>query len=100
MVARAGSGTIFELAAFGKPAILIPLFDSANGHQKKNAYLYSETGAALVIQEENLLGNLLVTELKNVTRNKDLLGKMSDAARSFYRPDSAKIIARYLLTYV
>ncbi|MDO8430191.1 MAG: UDP-N-acetylglucosamine--N-acetylmuramyl-(pentapeptide) pyrophosphoryl-undecaprenol N-acetylglucosamine transferase [bacterium] len=100
VVARAGSGTIFELAAFGKPAILIPLLESANGHQKKNAYLYSETGAALVIQEENLLGNLLVTELKTVVQNKDLLKKMSDSARSFYKPDSAKIIAKHLLSYV
>ena len=99
VIARAGSGTIFELAAFGKPAILIPLLDSANGHQKKNAYLYSETRAAIVIQEENLLGNLLVTELKNIIQNKNLLEKMSDAARSFYKPDSAKIIAKHLLTY-
>jgi len=100
VISRAGSGLIFELSAFGKPAILVPLEESANGHQKKNAYTYSQIGAATVIEEKNLLANLVLEELKKITASPDLLQKMSQAAQSFYRPNSALIIARYLLTYV
>lgn len=100
VVSRAGSGTIFELAAFGKPSILIPLSGSANEHQKENAYLYSQTSAAIVIQEENLLGNLVLEEIKQLLNNPQKLLEMGAAARSFYRADSALIIAKHLLTYV
>jgi UDP-N-acetylglucosamine--N-acetylmuramyl-(pentapeptide) pyrophosphoryl-undecaprenol N-acetylglucosamine transferase len=100
VISRAGAGSIFELAAFGKPAILVPLPESANDHQKQNAYLYSQTGAALVIQEENLLGNLMVVELEKLFKEPALLQQMGDAARSFYRPEAASIIAKYLLTYI
>ena len=99
-ISRAGAGSIFELAAFGRPAMLVPLPESANDHQKENARLYAETGAAIVIQEENLLGNLVAEELQKLIANPELLRKMSDAAKSFYRPDAAAIIAKYLLTYV
>ncbi len=100
VISRAGAGSIFELAAFGKPSILIPLSESANDHQRQNAYLYAQTGAALVIQEENLLGNLMVIELEKLMKEPMLLQQMSDAAKSFYRPEAASIIAKYLLTYI
>ena len=100
VIARASSGSIFELAAFGKPAILVPLPESAQDHQKSNAYLYAETGAAIVIEEENLLGNLVINKLKEIILNPERRQKMAESAQSFYRPDSAVIIAKYLLTYV
>src|SRR3989344_2138242 len=56
VVARAGAGTIFELAVFGRPAVLVPLPEAAGDHQTKNAYEYSNTGAALVIEQKNFLG--------------------------------------------
>ncbi len=99
-VSRAGSGLIFELSAFGKPAILVPLDESANGHQKENAYAYSQIGAAIVIEEKNLLGNLVLEEMKKITANPELAQKMGQAAQSFYRPNSSLIIAKCLLTYV
>lgn len=100
VIARAGAGTISELAVFGKPAILVPLPESANDHQKENARLYAETGAAIVIQQENLLGSLVMEELKKIIQDKALFQKMSESARSFYRPEAAAVIAKYLLTYV
>lgn len=100
VVSRAGSGTIFELAAFGKPSILIPLPNAANDHQKENAYLYSQTAAAIVIQEENMLGNLMLEEIKRLLGNPQKMAEMGSAARSFYRPDSAGIMAKHLLTYM
>lgn len=100
VLARAGSGTIFELSAFGKASILVPISNSAGDHQKKNAEIYSESGASIVIYEENLLTNLVIDEIKKILQNRELLLKMETTARSFYRPDSAILIAKHLLTYL
>jgi len=59
VIARAGASTIFELAAKGKPSILIPLAIAAQNHQELNAYNYADTGAATVIEEENIFSNSL-----------------------------------------
>lgn len=100
IIARAGAGTIFEVAAFGRPSVLIPLPDAANDHQNENARFYSNLGAAIVFKQENLLGHLFIKQLKSLMEDKDLLKKMGESARIFYRPDSARIIAKHLLTYV
>jgi UDP-N-acetylglucosamine--N-acetylmuramyl-(pentapeptide) pyrophosphoryl-undecaprenol N-acetylglucosamine transferase len=93
IVSRAGAGAIFEIAARGKPAILIPLDKSANDHQKQNAYEYAQTGAALVIEQENLLVNLFINQIELILSNKERLEKMSAAAKSFYQPNAATKIA-------
>ena len=100
VISRAGSGSIFELAAMGKPAVLVPLNLSANDHQKENATIFSQTGAAIIVQEENLLGNLVLEELKKIIQDKSLLEKMGAAAQSFYRPEAALVIAKHLMLYV
>ncbi|RJQ29992.1 UDP-N-acetylglucosamine--N-acetylmuramyl-(pentapeptide) pyrophosphoryl-undecaprenol N-acetylglucosamine transferase [Candidatus Parcubacteria bacterium] len=94
VVSRAGSGTIFEIAAFGKPSILIPLLESANNHQRINAYEFAKTGAAIVIEEENLLPGIFINQLRNVLKNKNLSNKMSIAAGQFFRSGAAEILAR------
>lgn len=97
VLARAGAGTIFELAAFGKPSVLVPLPEAAGDHQRKNAYEYSASGAAVVIEQDNFAGNLAISQIAQLISNPTLLQKMSAAAKSFYRPDAAKIIARGIL---
>ncbi len=98
VVARAGAGMIFELAALGKPAVLIPITESANDHQWHNAVTYSEAGAALVIEEDNLLPAVFLDEVGVLLKNKDQLQKMSEAAKKFYLPDAAKKIAEDILS--
>ena len=99
VVSRAGSGSIFEIAAFGKPSILIPLPDwvAAGGHQEKNAREYSAGGAAVVIEEENLLPNLFLEELKSLLVNPAKLTAMSEAAKQFAKPDAALKLAQIIL---
>ncbi|TSC68080.1 MAG: hypothetical protein G01um101466_559 [Parcubacteria group bacterium Gr01-1014_66] len=97
VVSRAGASSIFEIALWGKPAILVPLERSAQDHQRKNAYAYAQTGAALVIEEGNLTPHILLAEIKKVLENPELYLKMSKAAQAFARPDSATIIAREIL---
>jgi len=53
VVARAGSGTIYELALNEKPSVLIPLESAAQNHQFMNAYVYAKTGAAVTLEKEN-----------------------------------------------
>ncbi len=100
VVARAGSGSIFEIAALGKPAILIPLRESANDHQRVNAYEFSKLGAAIVIEEENLLPGVFLTQLKSILDNPETMSKMGVAAANFFRPGAETAIAEEILRLV
>jgi UDP-N-acetylglucosamine--N-acetylmuramyl-(pentapeptide) pyrophosphoryl-undecaprenol N-acetylglucosamine transferase len=97
VVSRAGSGSIFEIAAFKKPSILIPLPWASQDHQKKNAYEYAQTGAAIVIEENNLKPSILSNTILNLINDQETLKKMSLAAQSFAKLDAALKIAQYLL---
>ena len=96
-VARAGSSTLFELAAFGVPSILIPHTEGSNSHQRMNAYDFAKNGAAIVIEEANLLPGIFVSQAKSVLGNPDLQKKMSAAAKQFFMPDAAEAIVDGIL---
>ncbi len=98
IVSRAGSGSIFEIAAFGKPSILIPLPEAAD--QPKNAYAYEKAGAAIVVEAENLTPNILIHELKKITSDPVRKEAMSVAAKKFSKPDAAKLIAEEILKLI
>lgn len=100
VVSRAGAANIFEIAACGKPSILIPLAEAAQGHQAKNAYAFAENGAAIVIEEANLTPHFFLEKLKSLIANPDLLKVMGEKAKLFARPESAEVIANYLLEYL
>ena len=96
VISRAGS-TIFEIAMWGLPSIIIPIADSNGDHQKQNAYNYARFGGATVIEEKNFSANLLYAEVERILSNNDLAKKMSEGAKSFVKADSAKIIAGEIL---
>lgn len=98
VVSRAGATAIYEIAANAKPALLIPLKIAAQDHQKTNAYEYTQRGAAIVIEEDNLTPSVLLHEVKKLNTDTDRRAKMAAAARSFAKPDAAGIIAKELLT--
>lgn len=100
VITRAGSGTIFEISAFGKPAILIPLYESANGHQMANAREFAKSGAAVVIEEPNLLPSIFISQVKNILKNNEIVEKMSAASKKFFKPGAAEVIAQELLRVV
>ena len=100
IISRAGSGSIFEIAAIGKPSILIPLPESAQNHQLRNAYTYIENETGLIIEEINLTPRFFLERIKYLLSQPEELKKMSKAAKSFSRPQSAKIIAEYLIAYL
>lgn len=94
VLCRAGAGTIYELAYFGKPAILVPLPEAANNHQIENARQYSESGAAMIMEQENFLGHLVIEKIADLINNKEVTQKMGLAAKKFYKADAAKNIAQ------
>jgi len=97
IVARAGSGTIFEIASWGLPAILIPIPKDVSHDQTENAFSYARSEAAVVIEQQNLSPHLLVAEIQRIVGDAALRTKMSTAARAFSRPDAAQKIALALL---
>ena len=99
VVSRAGSGAVFEIAAAGKPSILIPYFPAAAAHQKTNADIYATSGAAVVLEGENLIPHLLIGEVDEILGNPERLQSMSEAARRFARPDAARRVAEELLKF-
>jgi UDP-N-acetylglucosamine--N-acetylmuramyl-(pentapeptide) pyrophosphoryl-undecaprenol N-acetylglucosamine transferase len=97
VISRAGAGAIYEIAAFHKPSILLPLSDAANDHQRKNAYEYAATGAAEVLEESNLVEHLFLNSVERLITDKEKLKVMGESAKSFYKPDAATVLAKELL---
>lgn len=100
IVSRAGSGSIFEIAACGKPSILIPLPLLVNGHQQKNAYQYSNTGSAITIEQENVTPKFLLEKIHGLFSNREKLDIMKEAALKFSKPMAAENIAKEILNYL
>ena len=96
VISRAGS-TIFEIAAWGKPSIVIPISNSNDDHQRKNAFSYARSGAAFVIEEKNVSTNILTSEISRIFDKQGQKEKMSQAAKAFFKPDAAEKIAEEIL---
>ena len=97
VVSRAAAGAIFEISAWGVPAILIPLPSAAQDHQRENAYAYARSGACEIIEETNLTPHLLMAQIDKILADKERIAKMNKAAQAFSRLDAAEKIARELL---
>jgi UDP-N-acetylglucosamine--N-acetylmuramyl-(pentapeptide) pyrophosphoryl-undecaprenol N-acetylglucosamine transferase len=96
VVARSG-GSVFELAAHGRPAILVPYPHAAADHQTTNARWMAAAGAAVVIADAELSGARLHTEITELLADRERLAAMATAAGSLARPDAAREVARELL---
>jgi UDP-N-acetylglucosamine--N-acetylmuramyl-(pentapeptide) pyrophosphoryl-undecaprenol N-acetylglucosamine transferase len=96
IISRAGS-TIFEIASWGVPSIIIPISDSNGDHQRKNAFIYARTGAAMVIEEANLTPNVLISEIDRLMANKEALEDMRKKTEKFRYPDAAYRIAEEII---
>jgi UDP-N-acetylglucosamine--N-acetylmuramyl-(pentapeptide) pyrophosphoryl-undecaprenol N-acetylglucosamine transferase len=96
IVSRAGS-TIFEIAAWGIPSIIIPLPNTISHDQTANAFAYASTGAASVIEENNLSPHVLTAEINRIVDSQAISATMSERAKAFSRLDSANLIAQAIL---
>jgi UDP-N-acetylglucosamine--N-acetylmuramyl-(pentapeptide) pyrophosphoryl-undecaprenol N-acetylglucosamine transferase len=96
VISRAGS-TIFEIAAWGVPSIIIPLPHSISHDQTTNAFSYGKTGAASIIEENNLSSHILIEEINRIITSPEINRAMREKARNFARLDSANVIADAIL---
>jgi len=96
IVTRAGS-TLFEIASWGIPSIVIPITDSHGDHQRQNAYAYARTGAGTVIEEVNLTSHILASEIERIMSLPGERERMKDAAKAFARPNAANVIANEIV---
>lgn len=99
VVSRSGS-TIFEIAEWEKPAILIPIPEDVSHDQRSNAFAYARAGGAVVIEQANLTPHLLESEIRRILTDKSVQAKMAEGANRFKRPNAARIIAEELLSLV
>ena len=96
VVARAG-GSLFEVAAHGRPAILIPYPHAAADHQAANARWMERGGAAVVVPDGELSAARLARETAALLSDPQRLRAMAAAARRLARPDAAEVVAGELL---
>jgi UDP-N-acetylglucosamine--N-acetylmuramyl-(pentapeptide) pyrophosphoryl-undecaprenol N-acetylglucosamine transferase len=92
VVSRAGATTIAELTAAGRAAILIPLPTATDDHQKKNAQVLAEAGAAELIEQKDLGGAMLAERVLALARDPARRHAIAEAARRLAKPDAAKVI--------
>jgi len=99
IVGRSG-GTVSEIAAAGKPSILVPLPTAADQHQLRNAQAFEKAGAARLVLDPEMTGARLVEEVTRLIREPGLLEIMGSAARSLARAGAAQRAADVLEGFI
>jgi UDP-N-acetylglucosamine--N-acetylmuramyl-(pentapeptide) pyrophosphoryl-undecaprenol N-acetylglucosamine transferase len=99
VIARSGASTVAELAAAGKPALLVPFAAAADDHQRRNAEEMVKAGAAVLLDESEIdAPGKLLDALVNLLTNPERLASMATAARTQAHPAAAECIANRLAT--
>ncbi len=96
VVSRAGATTVSELAALGKPSILVPYPYAANHHQEVNAQVLVSAQGAEMILEKDLSPQVLAERLMNYMDDNEALKAMGEGAKRVGRRDAARIIVDHL----
>ena len=97
VVCRSGASTLSELAALGKPAILVPSPNVTNNHQDKNARVLEKAGAAVVIPENEITEDKLLGSVSLLLSRRDTLEAMSEQMKKLSVGDATSIIADIIL---
>jgi len=100
MICRTGAMTMAEITAYGLPAILIPYPYSTGNHQLINAQAMADKGAAIVIKESELTGEVLAENLIDLLEDEQKLLQMATASKSLGKPYAAEEIAQAILGLV
>ncbi len=94
VICRAGAITLSELSFLGKPAILIPSPNVTDNHQYKNALVYHEKGAAVLIEEKDLTAEKLIQTASEILSSEEKQRQMSENMKKLAHPDATGIIWR------
>jgi UDP-N-acetylglucosamine--N-acetylmuramyl-(pentapeptide) pyrophosphoryl-undecaprenol N-acetylglucosamine transferase len=93
ILARSGASTVAELAASGKPSLLVPFPQAADDHQRKNAEVLVEGGAARMLLEQDMSAAKLLETITSLLKDREKLTEMAVRARTFAHPQAAARIA-------
>jgi UDP-N-acetylglucosamine--N-acetylmuramyl-(pentapeptide) pyrophosphoryl-undecaprenol N-acetylglucosamine transferase len=97
IISRAGS-SLFEIASWEKPSIIVPITESHGDHQRKNAFNYARHGGCVVIEESNLKPHLLLSEIGRILENETIQTEMKAGAKEFFQPNAAEKIAQAVIS--
>jgi UDP-N-acetylglucosamine--N-acetylmuramyl-(pentapeptide) pyrophosphoryl-undecaprenol N-acetylglucosamine transferase len=93
VIGRSGASTVAELAAIGRPSILVPYPYAADDHQTANARAFEATGACIVLPHASFTAPTLAEYLVSLTGEPERLAAMARAAHAAARPDAASRLA-------
>jgi len=97
IVARGGAGTLFEIAAVQKPAIIIPLSIARKKHQSQNADYFFEKGAVVVIEGDNVTPNFLFAKIDQILEDEKKMEEMKEACKKLAKKTAAFDLAKEVL---
>src|SRR6185295_11937044 len=97
VIARSGASTVAELAALGRPSILVPLPHALDNDQLANATALAATGGALLIRQDEFTAERLADELTQLAGDSSQLSGMAIAARRTGKADAAERLADLVL---
>ncbi len=100
LVITRGGSTLFEVAQWQIPAIVIPITDTNGDHQRKNAYAYARTGAGIVIEEANLTPTVLMQEIDRILSTESISDSMKNRAKNFGKENAERLIAESILKII
>ncbi|MFL6515556.1 MAG: undecaprenyldiphospho-muramoylpentapeptide beta-N-acetylglucosaminyltransferase [Chthoniobacterales bacterium] len=99
VIARSGAASLSEIAAFGLPAMLIPFPYAADDHQTRNAEIFVRAGAALLIKESEISGDLLARQINELISDRTKLTTMSKLAAQLAPRNAAEVVAETIEKY-
>jgi UDP-N-acetylglucosamine--N-acetylmuramyl-(pentapeptide) pyrophosphoryl-undecaprenol N-acetylglucosamine transferase len=97
IITRAGS-TLFEIAHWGIPAIVVPIPEDVSHDQTRNAVAFGRTGAGIVLEQANFTPNILLSEIKRILNNPTEKKAMQEAAARFDRPEADSLLAEEIFS--
>ncbi|KPP80541.1 MAG: UDP-N-acetylglucosamine--N-acetylmuramyl-(pentapeptide) pyrophosphoryl-undecaprenol N-acetylglucosamine transferase MurG [Oceanicaulis sp. HLUCCA04] len=96
VISRSGASSVSEIAALGRPSLLVPLEIAADDHQRANAQGLAATGAAQIITEDEIAAGALRARLETLLGDGEALGSMAEAALQAGKPDAHLRLASLL----
>lgn len=96
VICRSGAGAVAELAAAGKPSVLVPFPGAADQHQLRNAEAFQKAGASVLVLDREMDGGRLFEEVEKLRLHPEMLHRMGERARTFAHPDAARRAAAVL----
>ncbi|MCU0846766.1 MAG: undecaprenyldiphospho-muramoylpentapeptide beta-N-acetylglucosaminyltransferase [Spirochaetes bacterium] len=92
-ISRSGAGVMMELAAMGIPSILIPYPFAAMNHQEKNAEVFANAGASVMVSDGDAVPEKIAPIIFDLLGNSRVLALMSEKSRTISKPDASVVIA-------